>query len=69
MLKLFSILTIHADLALADVEAADKARISPHAANAVRHLKSVLEEHKRGHAEAVTRHVLEALHELGLASG
>ena len=68
MLKLFSILTIHADLALADVEAADKARISPHAANAVRHLKTVLEEHKRGHTEAVTRHVLEALRQLELAA-
>jgi hypothetical protein len=64
MLKLFSILTMHADLVLADVEAADKARISPHAAKAVRHLKIVLEEHGKGHAEAVTRHVLEALRQL-----
>jgi hypothetical protein len=68
MLKLFSILTMHADLALADVDAADKARINPHAAKAVRHLKTVLEEHKQGHAEAVTRHILEALRELELAA-
>lgn len=64
MLKLFSTLSAHADLALADVEAADKARISPNAAKAVHHLKTVLEEQRRGHAEAVTRHVLKALAEL-----
>ena len=68
MLKLFSVLAMHADLALADVEAADKARISPHAANAVRHLKTALEEHKQSHTEAVTTHVVEALHQLELAA-
>lgn len=69
MLKLFSILTMHADRAMADVEAADKARISPHAAKAVHHLKTVIEEHRRGHAEAVMRNVLMALGELELAAG
>jgi hypothetical protein len=54
---------------MADVEAADKARISPHAAKAVRHLKTVIEEHKRGHTEAVMRNVLMALGELELAAG
>ena len=68
MLKLFSVLAMHADLALADIEAADKARISPHAANAIRHLKTALEEHKQSHTEAVTKHVVEALHQLELAA-
>lgn len=68
MLKLFSVLTMHADLALADVEAADKARINPHAANAVCHLRTALEEHKQSHTEAVTKHVVEALHQLELAA-
>jgi hypothetical protein len=68
MLKLFSVLSMHADLALADVEAADKARLNPHAANAVAHLKIALEEHKRSHGEAVAKHVVEALHQLELAA-
>lgn len=68
MLKLFSALTMHADLALADVEAAEKARLNPHAANAVAHLKTALEEHKRSHGEAVAKHVVEALHQLELAA-
>jgi hypothetical protein len=69
MLKLFSLLSVHADLALADVEAADKARIDPHTASAVRRLESALAEHKQGHVEGVAKHVAEALHELELASG
>jgi hypothetical protein len=68
MLKLFSVLTMHADLALADVEAADKARINPHTATAVRHLRSALEEHKQSHAEAAAKHIAEALHQLELAA-
>jgi|APFre7841882630_1041343.scaffolds.fasta_scaffold78886_1 hypothetical protein len=68
MVKLFSVLAMHSDLALAEVEAADKARISPHAANAVRHLKTALEEHKQSHTEAATKHVVEALHQLELAA-
>jgi hypothetical protein len=68
MLKLFSMLTVHADLALADVEAADKARLNPHAASAVSHLKIALEEHRQSHAAAVTKHVVEALHQLELAA-
>jgi hypothetical protein len=58
---------MHADLAEADVEAAERARFNPHAANAVRHLKTALEEHRQSHAEAVTRHVVEALHQLELS--
>lgn len=69
MLKLFSVLSVHADLALADVEAADKARINPHTANAVRHLQGALAEHKQSHVEGVAKHIAEALHELELASG
>jgi hypothetical protein len=69
MLKLFSVLSAHADLALADVEAADKARINPHKANAVRHLESALAEHKQNHVEGVAKHIAEALHHLDLASG
>jgi hypothetical protein len=68
MLKLFKILSFHSDLALADIEAADDARISPHAANAANHLRKVLQEQKLGHSEAVTKHVLAALHELELAA-
>jgi Arc/MetJ family transcription regulator len=65
--KLFRILSFHTDLALADTEAADAARISPHAASAADHLKKVLEEQKMGHSETVTKHVVAALHELELA--
>lgn len=68
MLKLFSVLAVHADLALANVEAAEKARIDPHTANAVRHLKSALEEHKQSRAEAATEHIIGALHQLELAA-
>jgi hypothetical protein len=68
MLKLFQILSFHTDLALADTEAADEARISPHAANAADHLEKVLQEQKLGHSEAVTKHVLAALHELERAA-
>jgi hypothetical protein len=68
MLKLFSVLAMHADLALADVDAAERARFNPHTANAVRHLKTALEEHRQSHAEAATRHVVEALHQLELAA-
>jgi hypothetical protein len=46
MLKLFSVLSMHTDLALADEEAADKARINPHRANVVDHLNSALDEHR-----------------------
>ncbi|KAF2989704.1 hypothetical protein OGR47_00965 [Methylocystis sp. MJC1] len=67
MSKLFRILSFHADLALADTEAADKARISPHAANAADYLQKALQKQKLGHSEAVTKHVLAALHELELA--
>ncbi|WP_281931216.1 hypothetical protein [Methylocystis iwaonis] len=66
--KLFRILSFHTDLALADTEAADAARISPHAANAADHLKKVLQEQKPGLPESVTKHVLAALHELELAA-
>ncbi len=66
--KLFRILSFHTDLALADTEAADAARISPHAANAADHLQRVLQEQTLGHSEAVTRHVLAALHELELGA-
>lgn len=69
MLKLFSILSVHADLALADVEAADKARFNPHTASAVRHLENALAEHERSDVEGVAKHIAEALHELELASG
>lgn len=69
MLKLFSLLSVHADLALADVEAADKDRINPHTASAVRHRESALAEHKQSHVEGVAKHIAEALHELELASG
>jgi hypothetical protein len=69
MLKLFSVLSAHADLALADVEAADMARINPHTASAVRHLESALAEHKQSHVEGMAKHIAEALHELELASG
>ena len=65
--KLFRILSFHADLALADTEAADRARISPHAANAADHLQKALQQQNSGHSEAVTKHVLTALHELELA--
>jgi hypothetical protein len=65
--KLFRILSFHADLALADTEAADRARISPHAANAADHLQKILQQQKLGHSEAVTKHALAALHELELA--
>jgi hypothetical protein len=68
MSKLFRILSFHADLALADVEAADAARMSPHAANAADHVKKVLQEQKLGHSEAVTTHALAALRELELAA-
>lgn len=67
MSKLFRILSFHADLALADTEAADKARMSPHAANAADYLQKALQKQKLGHSEAVTKHVLAALHELELA--
>lgn len=66
--KLFRILSFHTDLALADTEAADAARISPHTANAAGHLKKVLQEQKMGLPESVTQHVLAALHELELAA-
>jgi hypothetical protein len=66
--KLFRILSFHTDLALADTEAADAARISPHAANVADHLQKVLQEQKLGHSQAVTKHVLAALHELELAA-
>lgn len=66
--KLFKILSFHTDLALADTEAADAARISPHAANAADHLKKVLQEKKLDLPESVTKHVLAALHELELAA-
>jgi hypothetical protein len=68
MIKLFQVLSYHTDLALADIEAADEARISPHAANAADHLQKVLQEQKLGHSEAVTKHALAALHELELAA-
>jgi UDP-glucose 4-epimerase len=68
MLKLFSVLTMHADLAQADVEVADKARINPHARKAVGHLKAALEEHKLSHPDAVTKHIEDALHHLELAA-
>jgi hypothetical protein len=67
--KLFRILSFHADLALADTEAADKARISPHAANAANFLRKILEQQKLGNSEAVTKHALAALHELELSQG
>lgn len=66
MLKLFSVLAMHADLDLANVEAADRARIDPHTANAVRHLESALEAHRLNHAEAAAKQVAEALHQLEL---
>ncbi|MGJ0508966.1 MAG: hypothetical protein ACR652_17940 [Methylocystis sp.] len=62
--KLFRILSFHADLAMADVEAADAARISPHVANAADHLEKLIQEQKLGHADTVTKHALAALHEL-----
>lgn len=68
MLKLFSVLAIHADLALADIEVAEKARTNPHTSNAVRHLKSALDEHQQSHTEAATKHIAEALHQLELAA-
>jgi hypothetical protein len=68
MSKLFQVLSYHTDLALADTEAADEARISPHAANVADHLHKVLQEQKAGHSEAITKHVLAALHELKLAA-
>ncbi len=68
ILKLFQVLSFHSDLALADTEAADEARISPHAAKAADDLRKVLQEQKLGHSEAVTKHVLAALHELELAA-
>jgi hypothetical protein len=68
LLMLFRVLSYHTDLALADIEAADEARISPHATNVADHLQKVLQEQKLGHTEAVTRHVLAALHELELAA-
>ncbi len=68
MLKLFSVLAMHADLALADVEVAERARINPHTKNAAGHLKTALEQHGQNHAEAVIKHVMEALHQLELAA-
>lgn len=68
MLKLLQVLSFHTDLALADTEAADEARISPHAANAADHLQKVLQAQKLGHSKAVTKHVIAALHELELAA-
>jgi hypothetical protein len=64
MSKLFRVLSFHADLAMADVEAADAARISPHVANAADHLKKIIQEQERGDADAVTKHALAALQEL-----
>lgn len=67
MIKLFSVLAMHADLALGDVEAASKA--NPHTAKAIGHLKTALEEGRQNHAAAATKHVVEALHQLELAAG
>lgn len=68
MLKLFSVLTLHSDLALGDVEAADKARTDPRMAKAIAHLEAALDAQRHDHAEAVTKHVTEALHQLKLAT-
>lgn len=65
--ELFSALAIRADLDLTNVEAADRARIDPHAADAVRRLESALEEHKQNHVEAAAKQAAEALHRLELA--
>jgi hypothetical protein len=62
--RLFRILSFHADLAMADVEAADAARISPHVRNAADHLEKLIQEQKLGHTAAVTEHALAALREL-----
>lgn len=68
MLKLFRALSFHTDLALADVEAADEARVNPHAAKAADLVRKILQEQKLGHSEAVTKWALAALRELELAA-
>lgn len=68
IIELFSLLAMHADVALADVEESEQARIDPHTAEAVGHLKAALEEGRQSHAEAATKHVMEALHQLELAA-
>jgi hypothetical protein len=60
--------TMHADLALAGVEVAGRARINPHTKNAAGHLKNALEQHGQNHAQAVIKHVMETLHQLELAA-
>lgn len=64
MLKLFSVLSVHSDLALADVEAADQARADPRMAKAVAHLEAALDAQRCDRAEDVTKNVTEALRQL-----
>lgn len=64
LLKLFSVLSAHADLALADVAATEKARADPRIVDVVARLEAALDADKQGKTEGVRENVTEALRRL-----
>ncbi len=56
-----NVLATHAELALANAMASEKAKANSHTEEAIKHLEQAIDEGKKGHAEVATTHAEAAL--------
>jgi hypothetical protein len=56
-----NVLATHAELALANARASEKAKANSHTEEAIKHLEQAIDEGKMGHADVATTHAEAAL--------